>query len=479
MFKLRWLVNVPAQLWAIVGMLRGKRKGRFLRRVVKRFRRDAIGSRLLRFECAEPRILLTTVLVWSPPTTDTSPVWTADPLQQNHNDWLDQYGHQVPWSNGAEADFPAAGEANSPAIIKLSSSGVDLVFASTIRFLDPSATGSYYNIQPATSSDQLAVDSANSTTVTVDNAADVATISADIVPYTSGVTTLNTTGNSGTFIIDGAVTVSTVAVNGGAMELDANANLTAATINVNAGTLTIDADGRATATTVNASADALVIEGTLTLADNGGGVNITGTATLSGSSTGSVSLGLNTTLTYNSSASSVFDGQINGTQYNYGALEVDSGTLTLDGANGYGATNPVPGVASSTTINGGTVICGNQFALGEAWNDLAGGGEVPLIMNGGVLDLNGRHEAFTVGDGSGVVRTGILIGDLNGSGGTITDNSVAGGGFLDIDLNDETAVTDNFSGTFQMGAHGQLPSAGIDASGFMIPGQDPLVDPPS
>jgi hypothetical protein len=38
MFRLRWMRDVPAQLWVIAGMLRGKKKGAFLRRVERQYR---------------------------------------------------------------------------------------------------------------------------------------------------------------------------------------------------------------------------------------------------------------------------------------------------------------------------------------------------------------------------------------------------------------------------------------------------------
>ena len=135
-----------------------------------------------------------------------------------------------------------------------------------------------------------------------------------------------------------------------------------------------------------------------------------------------------------------------------GALEVDGGSLTLNGANGYSV---------STTITGGTIICGNQFALGESWYD--GGGEVPLYMTGGTLDLNNQHDTFDLG--GGILRTGVMVGDLNGTGGTITDNSTVGGGLLSVDLGDQGGVSDTFSGQFLMGANGWLPNMSIDVGG--------------
>ena len=140
-----------------------------------------------------------------------------------------------------------------------------------------------------------------------------------------------------------------------------------------------------------------------------------------------------------------------------GALEVDSGSLTLNGANGYSV---------STTITGGTVICGNQFALGESWYD--GGGEVPLYMTGGTLNLNTQHDTFDIG--GGIRRTGVMVGDLNGTGGTITDNSTVGGGFLSVDLDDDGGVSDTFSGQFLMGADDWLPNMSIDVGGVHVGG---------
>jgi len=213
----------------------------------------------------------------------------------------------VQWQQGAEADFPAAGTSpNSPAIVTVSDAGADLVFASTIKFLDPSGTGSYYNIQGATSSDQLAINPASATTVKVDNAADVATISADIVPYATGTTTLNTTGNSGTFVIDGAASVDTLIASAGNLKIDSNATVTAMTATASAGTLRVD--------------------GALNLADNGTGFSIENNATLQGA--GTISLA-GSALLYESAARSTFDGAITGIS---GVLDVGAASnagLTL------------------------------------------------------------------------------------------------------------------------------------------------------
>jgi len=283
-------------------------------------------------------------------------------------------------------------------------------------------------IAPETSGDEIYVDPANPMVLAASNAGDTVTFSTPIAPLNAtSATLLNTTANTGVVKLAGNVAVTT--------------------INATAGTLWIDSGANVTATTANASAGTLRVDGMLALADNGSGVHVSNTAALAGS--GIIRLGAGTALTYSSIASSVFDGVVAGD----GSLAVSDGSLTLNGANTY---------TVSSAISGGKVICGNRFALGGA--GYAGGGEVSLYMTGGILDLNSQHATFTLLDGS--LRTGVMVGDLNGTGGTITDNSTAGGGFLAADLYDNGGANDSFSGQFLMGANGQLPNMSIDVGGI-------------
>ncbi len=372
MFKLRWLKDVPAQIWAIAGMLRGKRKGRFLHRVVKRFRREAAIFRPLRFENVEPRRLLTsTVLIWSPPITDTSPVWTTAAVDPLRKDWLvqnpDGSYSQTYWTNGSEADLPAVTGTSlaNPAVVTLSSTATDRVFASSIKFLgttiDNVASSSYYDIQPRPGqNDKIQLDSGG-TTVETDlggyGLTTVANFSAGVVPNASGPNTLTAQTGAGTVaIVNGYTSVSQISV-------------------VDAGTLEIGSNATVFAQSATVWYGALDVRGSLNLTDNDAGLAITAGGTIAG--TGIINLGQATALTYDSVAHSYFDGHIAGST---GSLEVDAGKLTLSNNSGYtGTTRLYGGTLQLSTVNDCLPVT-TTIDFGDSGS-------------GGDLDLNGTNQA--------------------------------------------------------------------------------------
>ncbi len=209
MFRPRWMRDVPAQLWVIAGMLRGKKKGQFLRRVEKQYRQRTGYFRTLRGESVEPRNMLTAVVeVWNP-AGDPNPEWTSNIAAHRAEDWLllnanGTYSASY-WINGAVAQFPAMGTSSaSPAVVSVSSDALDAVYASEIDFTGvtlanllnsvntPSA--SYYSFQtadtnPTAGNDQLQVGQ-DGTSIETDQASaslpNVATFAVAIAQYGSG-----------------------------------------------------------------------------------------------------------------------------------------------------------------------------------------------------------------------------------------------------------------------------------------------------
>jgi autotransporter-associated beta strand protein len=106
--------------------------------------------------------------------------------------------------------------------------------------------------------------------------------------------------------------------------------------------------------------------------------------------------------------------------------KIGTGTLTLSGTNTY---------TGGTKILAGTLVVGSASAIG------AGG---VTLSSGATLDLNGN----------GVSGTPVVVGSLNGTGGTIT-SSVAGTGPLTIvvgDINNVVVANSSYAGVIQNGA---------------------------
>ncbi len=152
MFGLGWVGRVfSPRVAAILSKLRGRPSRRFRRRLLA-----GLKFRSLRFECAEPRRLLSnTVLLWSP-GGDPSPEWTTDP-NHTHQDWTEYVGGVATpsyWYNGDEADFPVATSLQVINIYDSAALGQGLVYASTIKIL-----GGTYQFQPkpSTTGDELEI----------------------------------------------------------------------------------------------------------------------------------------------------------------------------------------------------------------------------------------------------------------------------------------------------------------------------------
>lgn len=162
-------------------------------------------------------------------------------------------------------------------------------------------------------------------------------------------------------------------------------------------------------------------------------------------------------------------------------IKVGLGTLKLSGANtGF--------YRGGTTVNAGTVLLGNPYALG-------GVGDVAIVNTGGTLDLggnkilapislNGGTLTNSIGDGglSSALTLGSGASTVNSSGGTtLSLASVIGGGSMTIGgsgtvvfadlggLNTYTGTTTiNEGATLQAGAVGLRSSAGIVNNGSLI-----------
>lgn len=126
-----------------------------------------------------------------------------------------------------------------------------------------------------------------------------------------------------------------------------------------------------------------------------------------------------------------------------GGLVLESSTnsrkLTLSGSNTY---------ALGTTVNGGTLLVNNPSALGS--------GSAPVTVNGGVLDLNGNS---------------VTVGNLSGTGGTITTGSTAALTTLTVNSSSAGAfsgsITDTGTGAVALvkGGSGLLTLSGNSYSG--------------
>ena len=215
------------------------------------------------------------------------------------------------------------------------------------------------------------------------------------------------------------------------MQIDASTNtnqVSAASLDATAGTLNVD--------------EYLNVATSLT----------EGTAVLQGT-TGTISLASGSLLSYDSSVSSEFDGQINGA----GGLSVYAGpnaTLTLGGSNGY---------SGPTAIGGGTLKIANTAIPTDT----------ALSMTGtALLDLNGYDVYVSVltGGSGDVIANNATTGSLSnlhvGTGsewttstfaGTIADSTNGGPSAVQLRLEDYTMY---FTGTANNDQYGiQLDSA--------------------
>jgi fibronectin-binding autotransporter adhesin len=336
--------------------------------------------------------MLTTTLLWSPPISDATPAWTIAVV---HNDWLKNVNGvmtQTYWTNGDEAVFPAAGTSSaSPEAVAISDTAGNLVYATTIQFSNQtlstilaggSATSpSYYNIQTTGTgtTDELQIPTAQQAGSTVGTTIDAqaGTVASISVATVSAGTTgdVQVTGTGSLTIAAGAV---------------ANVN-----------NLTVGPTSYDTAT--------LDIEGTLNVAANDT-LNVAYQSVLTGGSSGVINLAAGSTLDYSTTASSTFNGVINGA----GSVNVDagSGTLVLGGANGYQG-----GINIASTVQ----LAGPGAQLG------ASGTSVTLSGAAATLDLNGDLAT---------------IGGLQGTG-TI-ENTNAAGSFLTVNI--AGSADDVFSG---------------------------------
>jgi fibronectin-binding autotransporter adhesin len=363
--------------------------------------------------------MLTTTLFWSPPPTDSSPAWTTT-NPGLHNDWLvvDASGnvtttHAV-WSNGDNAEFPAAGTSVAMAAAVTVSGSGGPVYANQIEFLNTDGYGgatvsSYYNIS-ATSGGKLEIPTPTSGNIGTTFVAEAGASAAFALPIISQSTGgLQTTGLGSMTIAAGAtatfnnVTVGTSSNDTGTLDVE--------------GTLNIAAGGSLTVT----NGTTLEVNGTLNATS--GGVTLNGSSILTGSGT----IDLTSTasvLTYQSDVSSEFDGQITGP----GNLVVDSSqnafnvyaTLTVGGNNSY---------------SGGTIVSAGELRLEK--NPTLGG--YPLLGSGAVtigsvgeLDLNGCPLTVDSLNGSGEI-----LDDSSG-----TNNSPVGATILTID----NSTSDGFNG---------------------------------
>lgn len=211
--------------------------------------------------------------------------------------------------------------------------------------------------------------------------------------------TLTTTANGASIIIAGAVSGgSGITHTVGTLNLNA-ANLFTGPLQVNGGSVTTVANGLADAVAVT------VDGGTWT---PGGADTI---ARLAGGAGGTVNLGANT-ITTGDANNTAFLGAVNGV--GGGLTKQGTGAFTLSGNNGY---------TGATLINAGTVILGNDNALGTT------AGATTVAANA-ALDLGGRSIAFAENitlNGAGIAGAGALInsGAAASSAGSVTLGSAS------------------------------------------------------
>jgi len=164
---------------------------------------------------------------------------------QQVKNWLDTSGNKVAFPlQGAIATIPAGASAE----IDIADSATGLQPATFASLICQAA----YTIAPQTTSDNIEVDPNNPMDVVVANTSDTVAVTAPIQPLSSGTTVINTTGNFGTFVIQGTATVSSINASAGAFVIDTSANVTAAIVNVSAGQFIVNGN-LTVATSMNVS----------------------------------------------------------------------------------------------------------------------------------------------------------------------------------------------------------------------------------
>ena len=236
-------------------------------------------------------------------------------------------------------------------------------------------------------------------------------------------------GNSASTISGGTSLAATtsgaelvVRVDGASDALDIStpiiANGTNAFTKTGAGTLTLSATGNAYTGTTTVNAGTLALSGTYT---GGGALTVNAGATLSGSSSGTNTLG-NFLVTGASSAATLTSGTYNVASTSGNTMIDNGGSLTVSGAtlninNVSGGFFPIGNTANTTstvTLNSGAITVANNFGV-----ELGRIGNGVLTINGGTFTENGSGGQGLILGEQATSGGGAQGGTVNLNGGTL------------------------------------------------------------
>ena len=266
----------------------------------------------------------------------------------------------------------------------------------------------------------------------------------DISQSTGGtsITTLSGSGNvhlgANTLTLTAANSTFSGAIADGGINPSSPGSLT-----VSAGTETLTGGNTFTGTTTIASGAHVVLSGSGSLASSvadDGFFNIsaitpatsTSIKSLSGASTGVVTLGAKTLELSN--ASGTFNGVIGGT----GGLTIDTGTETLAGVNTY---------SGATTITGGTLaMTGTGSISGSSGVDAEGTFDISALTNGGT------SISTLSGSGTGALVLGANTLTFTGANNTFSGSVTGTGGITVTGGTEKFAGTTSYSGTTSVGS---------------------------
>ena len=266
----------------------------------------------------------------------------------------------------------------------------------------------------------------------------------DISQLTNGGTSIKTLSGSGNGFL-GANTLTLTAANSTFSEIIADGGIgggSPGSLTVSAGTETLTGGNTFTGTTSIASGAHVVLSGSGSLASSvadDGFFNIsaitpasTTIASLSGASTGIVTLGAKTLELSN--AAGTFSGVIGGT----GGLTIDTGSETLTGANTY---------SGATTITGGTLaLTGTGSISGSSGVDAEGTFDISALTNGGT------SISTLSGSGTGALVLGANTLTFTGANNTFSGSVTGTGGITVTGGTEKFAGTTSYSGTTSVGS---------------------------
>ena len=221
-------------------------------------------------------------------------------------------------------------------------------------------------------------------------------------------------------------------LNGGEVGASNNSSFGSGTLTLNSGSIVNTGGYRGYANT-------LVLGGDVTLNTAGGGSNnFSGTTTLTGSRI----------LTVESAVASLI-GNIGESSAGYGITKTGTGSLTLSGSNTYSGT---------TTLTAGTMIVGNNSALGTGKTVVSGASAATLKINSGITV--GNNIVYSSSNASSAIErvvansasfnvgtTGTLTSDFAGGTDNTTASLLAGSGATTLTMSFAPTATASNDGS--------------------------------